>query len=259
MLTVDFERLELVRGERLLDLGSGGGRHAFEAMRRGARVTALDYSAADLKDVAATAGAMLEAGEISYDQWAGVANANALELPFADNTFDRVIVSEVLEHIWDDEQALHEISRVIRPGGRVAATVPTRWPERVSWALNWRYHDTPGGHVRIYRQPELVKKIEKAGFYYRGSHHAHAFHSPYWWLKCAYGLENTDAPPVKAYHDFLCGLIEKNPHWAAVTERALNPVLGKSVVLYGEKVSPTMSRWARAARQSGPYVGKASP
>ena len=45
MLTVDFDRLGLVRGERLLDLGSGGGRHAFEAMRRGARVTALDYSA----------------------------------------------------------------------------------------------------------------------------------------------------------------------------------------------------------------------
>ena len=41
MLTVDFDRLGLQRGERLLDLGCGGGRHAFEAMRRGARVVAL--------------------------------------------------------------------------------------------------------------------------------------------------------------------------------------------------------------------------
>jgi SAM-dependent methyltransferase len=245
VLTVDFDRLGLVRGERLLDLGSGGGRHAFEAMRRGGRVTALDYSAADLKDVSATAGAMLEAGEVTYDQWAGVANGDALDLPFPDGAFDRVIVSEVLEHIWDDERALVEIARVLRAGGRVAATVPTRWPERVAWSINWRYHDTPGGHVRIYRQHELELKMECAGFLLRGSHHAHAFHSPYWWLKCAYGLDNTEAVPVKRYHEFLCSLIEHNPRWARVTERALNPVLGKSVVLYGEKAAPSWSKWGK--------------
>ena len=111
MLTVEFERLQLASGERLLDLGSGGGRHAFEAMRRGARVTALDYSAADLKDVAAVAGAMIEAGETGDGQWAGVVNGDALDLPFPSNSFDRVIVSEVLEHIWDDERALVEIVR----------------------------------------------------------------------------------------------------------------------------------------------------
>jgi SAM-dependent methyltransferase len=245
MLTVDFERLGLVPGERLLDLGSGGGRHAFEAMRRGARVTALDYSASDLKDVAAVAGAMVAAGEVTYEQWAGVVNADALDLPFPADAFDRVIVSEVLEHVWDDERALTEIARVLRPGGRIAATVPTRWPERVSWAINWHYHDTPGGHVRIYRQHELELKLEQAGFFLRGSHHAHAFHSPYWWLKCAYGIDNTEAAPVRRYHAFLCGLIEHNPRWARVTERTLNPVLGKSVVLYGEKVAPTMAKWGK--------------
>jgi SAM-dependent methyltransferase len=245
MLTVDFERLGLQRGERVLDLGAGGGRHAFEAMKRGGVVTALDYSEADLKDVIGVVGGMLAGGEVDWPQYGGVCNGNALDLPFADATFDRVITSEVLEHIWDDERALTEIARVLRPGGRIAATVPTRWPERVSWALNWRYHDTPGGHVRIYRQHELELKLEKAGFYNRGSHHAHAFHSPYWWLKCAYGLENTDAPPVRRYHDFLCMLIERNPRWARVTEQALNPVLGNSVVLYGEKVAPATARWGK--------------
>ena len=135
--------------------------------------------------------------------WAGAVNGDALQLPFDDNTFDRIVVSEVLEHIWDDERAIVEIVRVLRPGGRVAATVPTRWPERVSWALNDKYHDTPGGHVRIYRQHDLEQKLERAGLFLRGSHHAHAFHSPYWWLKCAYGLENTEAAPVKRYHEFL--------------------------------------------------------
>ena len=121
-------------------------------------------------------------------------------------------------------------------GGRIAATVPTRWPERVSWALNWHYHDTPGGHVRIYRQHELEQKLEAAGLYLRGSHHAHALHSPYWWLKCAVGLDDVDAPAVRRYHDLLTWQITNRPAWLENVERALNPVLGKSLVVYTEKV-----------------------
>lgn len=245
MLTVDFERIGLRRGERLLDLGAGGGRHVFEAMRRGARVTALDYSAADLKDVAATAGAMIVAGEATWDEYAGVTNANALDLPFADDTFDRIITSEVLEHIWDDERALVEMVRVLRPGGRLAVTVPTAWPERVNWALNWRYHDVPGGHVRIYRKRDIERKVERAGCYLRGSHHAHAYHSPYWWLKNVYGLDNPQAKPVRAYHDFLVHCIEHPGGALARGERLLNPLLGKSLVIYAEKVAPEMAGYAK--------------
>lgn len=248
MLTVDFDRLGLRHGERLLDLGSGGGRHAFEAMRRGAVVVAVDVSAADLKDLAAVAGAMLETGETTIASWAGVVNGDALDLPFPDDSFDRIITSEVLEHIWDDERAIDELVRVLRPGGRLAVTVPTRWPERVSWALDWHYHDTPGGHVRIYRQADLEAKLERAGLFRRGSHHAHALHTPYWWLKCVCGVENADAKPVQAYHRFLCHGIEHNPRWMHVLERALDPVLGKSLVVYTEKVEPTMTRHRRNLR-----------
>jgi SAM-dependent methyltransferase len=245
MLTVDFTRLELQPGDRVLDLGAGGGRHAFEAMKRGGVVTALDYSAADLKEVEATCGGMLDAGEIKWTSYAGVCNANALDLPFPSGAFDRVITSEVLEHIWDDERAIREMVRVLRPGGRLAVTVPTRWPERVSWALNWRYHDTPGGHVRIYRQHELEQQLEQAGLYLRGSHHAHAFHSPYWWLKNVYGLDNVSATPVRRYHDFLVWCIEHHDSQVARAERWLNPVLGKSLVVYGEKVTPDMALYGK--------------
>lgn len=251
MLTVDFERLGLRRGERLLDVGAGGGRHAFEAMKRGAVGVALDYSATDLKDVAATCGAMIESGEITWDEYAGVANANALDLPFPDACFDRVVTSEVLEHIWDDERALDEMVRVLRPGGRLAVTVPTYWPERVNWALNWRYHDVPGGHVQIFRHHDLEAKIERAGCYLRGSHHAHAFHSPYWWLKNVYGLDNPGAAPVRKYHDFLVWCIEHHDGWAAKAERALNPVLGKSLVVYAEKVAPDMARYGKRRHATG--------
>jgi SAM-dependent methyltransferase len=237
MLTVEFERLDLRDRERLLDLGCGGGRHAFEAMRRGATVIALDADAAELKDVQAVTGGMLDAGELPHGPQGGVANGDALALPFPDATFDRIIASEVLEHIPDDEAALAELVRVLRPGGRLAVTVPTRWPERVCWALDHHYHDTPGGHVRIYRQPDLETKLERAGLVLRGSHHAHALHSPYWWLKCAVGVDDADAWAVRRYHDFLVWDLTKRPRLTRMLDRALNPVLGKSLVLYAEKVS----------------------
>ena len=178
MLTVDFDRLRLAPGDRLLDMGCGGGRHAFAAMKRGASVIALDYSEADLKDVRATVGAMHEAGEVPTTQpWLTV-NGDALRLPFPDASLDRVVCSEVLEHIWDHRGAIAELVRVLKPGGRMAVTVPTRWPERVNWALDYEYHDAPGAHVRIFRQHELEQDLEAAGLWLRGSHHAHALHSP---------------------------------------------------------------------------------
>jgi SAM-dependent methyltransferase len=237
MLTVDFGRLDLRDRERVLDMGCGGGRHAFEAMRRGAIVVALDADAAELKDVRATTGGMLDAGELPHGALGGVANGNALALPFPDATFDRIVASEVLEHIPPDEAALAELVRVLRPGGRIAVTVPTRWPERVCWALDSHYHDTPGGHVRIYRQHELEGKLERAGLVLRGSHHAHSLHSPYWWLKCTVGVDNADAWPVRKYHQFLVWDITKRPALTRVLDRALNPVLGKSLVIYAEKLS----------------------
>lgn len=236
MLTVDFDRLDLRPGDRLLDMGCGGGRHAFAAMKRGASVVALDYSEGELKDVRATVGAMHEAEEIPVDQpWLAV-NGDALRLPFPDASFDRVVCSEVLEHLWDYEQAIRELVRVLKPMGRMAVTVPTRWPERVNWALDWQYHDAPGAHVRIFHQHELELALERAGLWLRGSHHAHALHTPYWWIRCAGGVNQPDRPLARRYHDFLVWQLTKNPRWLAAVDRALNPVMGKSLVIYTQRV-----------------------
>jgi SAM-dependent methyltransferase len=237
MLTADFDRLGVRDGTRVLDMGCGGGRHAFEAWRRGATVVALDYSEGELKEVRGVLGAMVDAGEAPHGECGGAVNGDALCLPFADDTFDCVIASEVLEHIWSDTGAIAELVRVLRPGGRMAVTVPTRWPERVCWALDHDYHDTPGGHVRIFRQRDLEQKLEAAGCWLRGSHHAHALHSPYWWLKCATGVNRVDTPwSVRKYHDLLAWQITKRPRWLEAIDRALNPVLGKSLVVYVQKV-----------------------
>jgi hypothetical protein len=54
-------------------------------------------------------------------------------------------------------------------------------------------------------------------------------------LKCAVGVDNTDAWPVRKYHDFLVWELTNRPRWTRILDRTLNPVLGKSVVLYAEK------------------------
>lgn len=62
-----------------------------------------------------------------------------------------------------------------------------------------------------------------------------ALHSPYWWLKCAVGPTNDQNPLVKAYHQLLVWDITKAPRTTRWTEKLLNPVLGKSLVVYATK------------------------
>ena len=235
MLTVDFQRLGVRPGDRVLDLGCGAGRHAFELYRRGADVVAFDQDADELSGVADMFAAMRAAGEVPDGADADVKQGDALQLPFADGEFDRIVAAEVLEHIPDDRRAIEELARVLRPGGRLAVTVPSRFPERVCWALSREYHEVEGGHVRIYSAGELVGKVTETGLRYDGRGHAHALHSPYWWLKCAVGVGNDDHPVVKAYHRLLVWDIMKRPWLTRTAERLLDPVLGKSLVLYFTK------------------------
>jgi SAM-dependent methyltransferase len=225
----------VLAGERLLDLGCGGGRHAFQAARLGARVVALDAEADEVAQVRATIGAMLDAGEIGDKDAAGAVQGDALHLPFADGAFDRVIAAEVLEHIPDDTAAMAELARVLRPGGTMAVTVPRLGPEAVNWALSDEYHNVPGGHIRIYRRTTLVSRLARAGLRLVDRHHAHALHSPYWWLRCWVGPRRDDHPLVRAYHRLLVWDITRAPRLTRVTERLLNPLLGKSLVVYLEK------------------------
>ena len=239
MLTIRFDRLGLRPGAMFLDAGAGFGRHAFEAARKGATVFALDWAQEEVVGTRNTFGAMIEAREIPDVTYGGALRGDATRLPFADGTFDVVVTSEVLEHIQDDVTAISELHRVLKPGGTLGVTVPTWWPEKINWMLSDEYHapKSPGGHVRIYSATELKAKLRSAGLDVFASHHAHALHSPYWWLKCAVGPANNDHPMVSRYRRLLEWDIMTAPRSTRLAERVLSPVLGKSLIVYSRKAA----------------------
>ncbi|HEY0716536.1 MAG TPA: class I SAM-dependent methyltransferase [Streptosporangiaceae bacterium] len=237
MLTVDYRLLSIAPGDRVLDVGCGNGRHAYEAYRRGARVVAFDLDRQELAAVAGMCGAMRAEGQVPSGAGSAAVSGDATVLPFADGSFDRVIAAEVFEHILDDQRAMNEVARVLRPGGVLAVTVPAWLPERICWGLSREYHEVPGGHVRIYTRLELEAKLRRAGLAIGGHHRAHGLHSPYWWVKCLVGVGNDDHPAARAYHKMLVWDIMARPAATRLAEQALNPLIGKSVVVYATQAS----------------------
>ncbi len=232
MITVDFRRLITRPGFKILDIGCGSGRHtaaAYELDRTLAVGADLNYS-----DVAA-AGERLRyhdrLGAHGGGQWA-LSTADICNLPFKTNAFDLVICSEVLEHIPTDGKAMAEIIRVLKPEHDLVVSVPRYFPEKVCWLLSNEYFNANQGHVRIYRHKSLVAHLERYGVTHRATHFAHSIHAPYWWLKCLVGPTREDSRSVNLYNRFLTWDIMAKPPFTRFLDRLLNPILGKSLVLY---------------------------
>jgi SAM-dependent methyltransferase len=230
LLTVDLERLELARGELLLDAGCGEGRHCFGALERGARVVGVDLDRASL---ARAAGALrFRAAELG--SLGAMLQGDAFGLPFRDGAFDKVICSEVMEHVHDYRAAARELSRVTRPNGLLAVTIPTATSEMLYLRLGDDYFESPGGHIRIFRPRELARGLAQAGLATIGVGFAHALHTPYWALRSIAGLPRADQSwLVRAYRQFLIRATV-SPALARL-ERVLDYCFPKSLILYAEK------------------------
>jgi SAM-dependent methyltransferase len=236
MLTVDFDYLKITPKEIVLDLGCGAGRHTFEALKRQANVISLDLDELEAKKVAGMIYAMREENQLPANCRCLIISSDALTLPFKNNSVDKVIASEVLEHIANDHKAFDELNRVLIPGGVLALTVPRFFPELVNWALADEYHLVKGGHVRIYRKKVLIQRLVQHGFTVERIHYNHGLHSPYWWLKCFVGLYNESNIFVRKYKSYLERQIIKPTFTGKFLDKVLSSLIGKSIVVYARKV-----------------------
>jgi SAM-dependent methyltransferase len=230
LLTVDLARLELRPGDLVLDAGCGEGRHCFGALERGARVVGLDLDRASVD----RGSGPLRARAKELGSFGVMIHGNAFRLPFRDETFDRVICSEVMEHVHDWRGAARELARVVRPDGKVAITIPTAISEQLYLRLGDDYFESPGGHIRIFSPRALARGLAEVGLATVGVGFAHALHTPYWALRSIAGLPRADESRlVRAYRTFLIRATQSRA--VDRLERALNFVCPKSVVLYAEK------------------------
>jgi SAM-dependent methyltransferase len=159
------EYLELEDGLAVLDSGCGMGFYliALQELRE-LRLVGLDPDGARLR-FAETRGAR-----------ADLVQGDAAALPFPDDSFDRVLMSEVLEHLPDDAAGLREAMRVLRPGGILAISVPHArypflWdPINAMWATLGRAPIRRGplvgiwtNHERLYTPEDLASRVRSVG------------------------------------------------------------------------------------------------
>jgi len=259
VVTIDFRRhLRLEAGDWVLDLGSGNGRHTIEACQWPCRVISVDVDRDELQRARFFLRA--EEGDRPFGTYLrherpgtrGCADfllADAQHLPFRDGAFDKVMCTEVLEHIPDDRLGIGELYRVAKAGADVAVSVPRYWPERVFWTLSWEYWHTPGGHVRMYRPGEMYRYLTAQGFDIEMMRYRHAFQAIYWLLRCTFGKNNEGRLVPRAMFRFIAWYHRSRPKLIERIEATLNLVAGKDMVHYGRKPAGPSSNGARGREE----------
>lgn len=234
MLTIDYNLLGIKDGERVLDVGCGTGRHSWEACRQSrCLVYALDIDAEELVRAKGMFRAMDEQGE-SRGQWS-LLQASTMSLPFKEASFDKIICSEVLEHVPDDWHTIREMARVLKDEGILAISVPNYLPEAICWRISSRYHNRAGGHVRIYKPGQLLAPLRETNLHVYATRRKHALHSVYWICRCLFGVDNEKALIPSLYHKFLVWDIKTNSRPVRWLEGFLNRFFPKSMVVYAGK------------------------
>lgn len=164
-----IESLELQDGNQVLEIGCGNGYYPSLLNRLGVKLelTGIDKDILALKDAAIFIG----------DKKVKLVLGDASKLPFKTASFNRIVMSEVIEHVEDEEKVLKEAFRVLKTGGIMALTTcnidyPFFW-DPINWILQhlFKTHIKSGfwagiwnQHDGLYKKEHVDKLIKKAGF-----------------------------------------------------------------------------------------------
>jgi len=234
MLTIDFGKFPIRPGDRILDAGCGEGRHLLACSRSSCHIVGLDLNSKSLRKARSILEQMKRGQEVKGRVF--FIQGDSLHFPFPDGVFDKVICSEVIEHVADERQGVKELCRILTIGGKIALSVPTLWTEHLYDLLSKEYFRTPGGHVRKVRPRSLSKIMEAEGLRPYAVGFAHAFHSPYWALRCIVGLQDESSRAASLYRRFLTRAMF-SPSLRRL-ESFGNYFFPKSFVIYGQKRPP---------------------
>ena len=234
MLTFNLDKYSLNTNGIMLDVGCGEGRHIFGIMQQNPlmQCIGLDMDKNSLKKAEEGYAYFKTLSQAGADFLIG----SAYSIPLPNNSVDIVICSEVLEHLHEYNDAINEIHRVLKPGGKFYASVPASWPEKICWALSKDYQNQPGGHLRIFNQKSLIEEIKISGFNFLSSEKFHSIHSPYWWLRCLFWKSQDSNFFVNKYKKLLEKHILEKPKLLDSIDKSLNPIMGKSFAMYFEKL-----------------------
>ena len=237
---INPEMLGLQAGDRVLDVGCGVGRHLLELSRCPGLYIGLDSARLDLRKGHYWFLLMQRKGEVQGS--VNFVEGDAPRLPFVDGSFDRVVCTEVLEHVPNDGEVLAELVRVLRPGGVLAISVPDEPAERLFWSVSWQYRNYPGGHVRIYRRQDLPRMLKKGGVRLFAVDFRHSLETLYWLFRILDTRDITREGPLSRRLSRFFGSISPRLTPVLDTFDALgNYIVPKSIVLYGRKLERTAS------------------
>lgn len=205
-----FAVAEVRPGMRVLDVGCGRGEILRHCMRLGIEAHGIDYAeVATLMSRDVVVAELEHAGEDVLP--AGVYRADAKRLPFPSGSFDRVLMFDVVEHLypWELHAALLEVHRVLKPDGRfIVHTAPNRWYDRYAYPWVRRFRVLLGQGHRYPEDPRAIVPVnqdvhvnEQDMLSMRRTLRAAGFHGRVW----------LDSPPQKRQENFFIEALR----WAA--------------------------------------------
>lgn len=164
-----LEELQLKDGDKVLDLGCGNGYYSYllSQIPLNLKIIGIDSHLNAIEDARAQVSKEKATFIIGY----------AEKIPFPRNSFHKIIMSEVIEHVKDDTKVLKEARRVLKKDGILVLTTPNKeypffW-DPINWILEhfFNFHIKSGffagiwnQHLRLYKPEVIEKKLEKVGF-----------------------------------------------------------------------------------------------